>query len=336
MNWSADKLTDLATGYWQSAALIAAVQVGLFDHLDEPMTSDQIAAHCGAAPETIAALLDALASLELLIKRAGLYSLDPTSKPLLCKSSPTCMLDALRYNADLYQRWGSLGGAIAGNKSLVAPAGTSPTAAATDETRTRRFVMGMESKARAFLPAIAPLIHLNSERTLLDVGSGPGTLSRHFAESDRSLHVTLFDLPDVLRVTREICANSAAYPRLEFCAGDYRREALPKPFDAILFAGALHQETPESAKLLSSRFYDSLAPGGRLFVVDLMLDDDRTHPRLSALFQLTMLLIQPGARVFSQSELSAILLDRGFELQTTEQPVTSPYRIIIARKPESA
>jgi 2-polyprenyl-3-methyl-5-hydroxy-6-metoxy-1,4-benzoquinol methylase len=330
MNWTPDKLTSLATGYWHAAALIGAVELSLFDYLDRPRSSVELAAKCGVQEALLVSLLDALVSIELLEKADGRYAIAAGAVALLSRSSSTCMVDALRYNADLYRQWGKLAEVVRTGEPAVPQAKQ----LGMDEAMTRRFVYGMESKARAFVPAIAPMIELEGAQTLLDVGSGPGTLSRTLAERSGRLKVTLLDLPDVLKVAREICTRSPAAPRLDFYPANYRTDSLPGPFDAVVYAGALHQETPASAERLVQRLFETLRPGGHVYIVDLMLDDSRTAPTFSALFQITMMLIQPAARVFSRAEIVDVLERAGFGSIVARQPDSSPYRLVAARKPE--
>ncbi len=330
MNWTADNITALATGYWQSAALIGAVELGVFDHLDQPRMPEYLAKQCGANETLLISLLNALVAIELLDKSADGYAIATGAKTMLSRSSPTCMIDALRYNADLYQQWGKLSEVIRTGQ----PAVEQSRQLGSDPAMTRRFVYGMESKARAFVTAIAPMINLGNAKTLLDVGSGPGTLSRTLAEQNDTLEVTLLDLPDVLAVAREICTASNAAKQLKYHPADYRAAALPMPFDAILYAGALHQETLQSASHLITRFYESVLPGGTVYLVDLMLDDCRTAPTFSTLFQITMMLMRPSARVFSNAEIISLLVQAGFVAITTQQATSSPYRLVTARKSE--
>jgi predicted methyltransferase len=139
----------------------------------------------------------------------------------------------------------------------------------------------------------------------------------------------------VLDIAREICTSSSASSRLHLQPHNYQTDAIPTGVDAILFAGALHQETQASALSLFGRFFDALAPGGTAFVVDLMLDPDRTSPALSTLFQITMQLMRPDARVFSAAEAIDALRRVGFADVIERRPDSSPYRVVVARKPES-
>ncbi|HEX8324822.1 MAG TPA: methyltransferase [Tepidisphaeraceae bacterium] len=328
MTWTAQSLTQLATGYWPAATLIAAVRLRLFETLDGgPASADAVAASLSLPADRLVHLLDALAAMRLLTKSpAGDYAIDADARPLLSRTSPTCLLDALAYNADLYRQWTNLADTVCG--TATPPAGGKQLG--DDPAMTRRFVLGMEAKARAFSPAIAQQIDLGDARTLLDVGSGPGTLTRLLLERYSALHATLLDLSPVLAVARDVCRASPVFDRLSFHPADYRQDPLPGPFDAVVYAGALHQETPASAADLFAKLRHATRPGGRVFIVDLMLDDDRTAPAFSALFQLNMMLLRPGARVFSVSEVIAVMRDAGFVDVSAEPVDATPYRIVRA------
>lgn len=332
MAWTPDTLTAIATGYWQSGALIGAVELGLFDHLDQPRSATMLSELCHGHEPLLLSLLDALVSMDLLTRTDDRYAIASHVQPLLSRKSPTCMIDALRYNADLYQQWGKLAEVIRTGK----PAMSQNQQLGLDPAMTQRFVHGMESKARAFVPAIAPLIDLNGAQSLLDVGSGPGTLSRALTRDYPDIQLTLLDLPEILSVARQIVARDPACEQIAYFPADYRQDSLPQGFDAVLFAGALHQETLASANQLCKRFFGSLNPGGRAFIVDLMLDDSRTAPTFSTLFQITMMLMRPAARVFSRAEITQALIDAGFESIQALEPTSSPYRLICGTKPENA
>ena len=115
---------------------------------------------------------------------------------------------------------------------------------------------------------------------------------------------------------------------MRFHAADYRRDVLPGGFDAVVYAGALHQETPATAAALVANVRRSLRPGGRAFVIDLMLDDDRTTPAFSALFQLNMMLQRPGSRVFTAGEAVGLLHEAGLVGIETHAVDGTPYRIV--------
>jgi len=329
MRWTVDKLTDLATAYWDAAALGAAVELGVFEALGgKGATAEEVARATGANPEHLARLLDALVALRVLVRRSSRYRPDPGVAPLLSRSSPTCLLDALRFNTHMYPIWGRLAECVRSGGPAAAPEehlGGNP-------ELTRRFVLTMHSRALAMAPAVLPALHVMGHRRLLDLASGPGTFSRLLAERITGLEVTLFDLPPVLEIARELTAGSPAADRVRFHPGDYRKDPLPGGFDAVLFCGALHQEDPSTAAPLLRAIHDALTPRGTLTIVDMMLAADRGGPKFSALFSLNMMLTSRNGRVFDEIELSDLARKAGFPELSVERLENSPYWILRASR----
>lgn len=308
------QLSDLATGYWKAAALNAAVQLRLFEQL--PKTAQDYEAD----------LLDALAGMGLVEKTGDRYQIAPDCQHLLSPHSPSCILGALRYNIDLYPIWARLPQTIANQQPAVPPhdhLGSDPAA-------TRRFVLGMESRAAGLLPELLPAIG-PLQGTLLDLACGAGTISRHLLQNNPQLTATLFDLPPVLAVAKELAEEHQLAHRLHFVPGNYRTDSLPAPHDTILYAGALHQENPDTATTLFRAIRQALTPGGTALIFDLMTDPTGTQPLFARLFSLNMRLTSQHGRVFTTSQTETLLKTAGFtRLQTTFMP-TIPYALIRAQ-----
>lgn len=327
MSWTLQRLMDLATGYWGAAVLNAAVELGVFESLTaQPMTSDALARAVGAAPRQTVALLRALTGLGLLVESDGRFAIAPEVSPWLRTDSPTCLIEALRFNCDLYPVWAALAGSVRRGAPAVPPAAH----LGGDPARTRRFAMGMHSRATALAPAFLPYIALPDRGPLLDVGAGPGTFSRLLAERQTDLRVIQLDLPPVLEVARELAQASPAADRIAFEPADYRRDPLPAA-GAVLFCGALHQETSESAPALFRRMRAALPKDGTLTVIDLMVESDGAHPAFAALFSLNMMLFNPNAGVFGVEATQLLLREVGFRDVAAQAIPDLPYYAVTAR-----
>lgn len=320
-------LADLASRYWESMALNAAVQLDLFPALAEnPQTAAALADRLQASPEHLEALLHALTGLGVLHNEGSTFDISPEHRPFLDPASPDSMLDALRFNADLAGLWMQLPDCIRSG-SPVMPGNPH---LGQDPERTRRFVAGMHSRAGLMARGLLPLLTPPAGSRILDVGGGPGTFSLKLAERDHSLQITVLDLPPVVAAAQEIHAGHPALTSVEFQGGDYHTGQLPQALDYILYCGALHQEPEEVTDALFTRLLAALKPGGTLVVVDLMLDADRNTPAYSALFQLNMMLMRPHSRVHSSPNLMERLTRLGaVSCQVRDVPGT-PYRLVEA------
>lgn len=327
-NWNMGRLMDLATGYWKSAVLSAGVELGVFDALSgEKATAEELAKRCDAAPRHLAEVLDALVALELLEKNGNQYAIAPAADALVNAQSATCVLDALRFNMDLYPLWGRLSDCARTGEPALPPGAH----LGADSARTRRFALGMHSRALGMAPAVLPSMDPKGADTLLDIAAGPGTFSRLLAEQHPNLTVTQFELPAVQVIARELTAESPAADRIRFHPGDYHNDALPHGFDMALLCGAIHQEHDEFAQSLFRRIKDALNPGGRFLIVDMMLEPNRTGPLFSNLFSINMMLTSPNGRVFTAADLESLLKEAGFAEVSLTRPPWSPYWVLEAR-----
>ncbi len=323
-------LVDLASRYWQSLALNAAVKLEVFPEIAKgPVSAEVLADTLDASPLHLESLLHALTGLGLLSWGEEGLELAEAHKAFLDPASPDCMLGALAFNADLAGLWLHLADSVK-NGSPAMPGNPH---LGQDPARTRRFVEGMHSRAGIMARGLLPLLHPPAGASVLDVGGGPGTFSLKLAERDPSLNITVLDLPPVVEAAQAIHAGHPALGNtVTFMGGNYHETELPGLQDWILYCGALHQEPETDALPLFQRLFEALAPGGTLAVVDLMLDADRHTPVDSALFELNMLLMRPTARVHSSVRVEELLKQVGFTATRMRDVDGTPYRLVEARR----
>lgn len=332
-SWTMGQLMELATGYWPAAALSAGVELGVFEALSGGKSHHlpELASMLQTSERGLAELLNTLVAMDLLVRSDdGIYALAAGAAPLLDVRSPSCQLDALRFNVDLYPLWGRLAQSVKSGAPALPPAAH----LGQDPARTRRFVLGMQSRALGLAPeliSILPTSGLGGCR-LLDVGAGPGTFSRMLAERTPELQVVQFDLSAATVIAQELGATSPAHARLSWVSGDYRKDALPAgPFDVVLYCGALHQENMETALSLFRRIRAVVKPGGFIWVVDIMTAPGRRGPAFAHLFSLQMLLTSPFGRVFGEDETVALLQGADFSAPQITRCPHIPYTLVAAR-----
>ena len=322
-------LFDIASAYWKSATLTAAVELGVFRETRLPRRAPEVAEALDTSLKYTTALLDGLTAIGLLRKEGDRYVLPDELRPHLDPDSPDSLADALRFNAAMIPLWAKLGDCVRSGQPAIPPNAQ----LGSDPERVRGFVLGMHSRAQALSPALLPHLDLSGMRRLLDVAAGPGTFSAAIAALHPEMEVTVFDLPAVSAVSRELHAEGPVGDRMTFAAGDYHDDPLPDgPFDAVLYCGAVHQEDEAHTKLVLGKIMDALAPGGRLLLVDLMLDETRTAPAFSALFEINMMLTNSMSHVHTRSSARALVEVAGFvRVEDREIPHT-PYCLVEARR----
>ncbi|MGB0646397.1 MAG: methyltransferase [Bradymonadia bacterium] len=324
------RIVEISTAYWQSATLMAAIQLRIPSLIGEGSLSARQLANQAECDETaLLALLEGLCSLDLLTRNGDSFSNAEITKVFLVDASPTYMGSALLYNADVYPKWASLAETIKSGKPVHSP----NEYLGDTETQTRNFVYGMHHRALSVGRAVINLIDLKSVKTLLDVGGGPGTYSALLAAKYPSLSATVADLPPVIAHARNIVSSMSGGERVNCIDFDYYQDRLEGSYDAILISGVLHREQPDGVRSILSKATTALNPGGILYISDVMVNDERTGPLFSTMFSINMRVLANHGRAHSVKEQSAYLNELGLTVTTVNQlPAPIHYTIIRAEK----
>jgi SAM-dependent methyltransferase len=325
------RIVEMASAFYESSVLFAASDLGIFGKLAElgEADADAVAAACGLDGRGARLLLDACAALGLLQKTGGRYRNSPEAAAFLVPGSPGDLSGAIRYNRDVYGAWGKLKEMVRTGKPVERP----ELHLGEDPERTRTFVLAMHGRAMGIGRAVVPLLDLAGRKKLLDVGGGPGTYSTLIAEAFPQIECTMLDLPEVVRVADELIIQAGAQDRVKTLSGDYHKTSFPGGQDAVVFFGVLHQENPEAIPDLLKMANRAMAPGGLLYVLDMMTDASHTRPKFSALFGLNMALTTPHGRVFSEDELKGWALEAGFtDFVCRPLPPPMPHWLASAKK----
>lgn len=299
MNFS--QLIALAAGHVEARIVQIAVQLAVFDTLPKaPLSSEQVADRLDLEPKATELLLNALASMDLLEKQLGKFSLTEVAKRYLLKSSGEYLGDMIRFEASLWSCWEKLPGAIRSGKPV-----RMTDMYQSDRNETEIFISAMDSlvRARGDPEAVAAALDWTTVNTLLDVGAGPATYPIALCRKFPNIHATIFDLPGTLRFT-ERYVNEAKLPgRIALIPGDYRRDPVPGNYNVIFLSNIIHGESPERNAALVKKLAVNLNPAGRIVIKDHILDETRAAPPVGAIFSLLMLLTTDGGRCYSFTEI---------------------------------
>lgn len=326
------RITDMATLFQESALLFAASDLGIFEKLAKAgqATAEEIAGHLGLDCRAAALILNACVAVGLLEKQDGSFRNTAESAVFLVPGSKGDLSSALTYMRDVYPAWGRLASFGRTGKPVESP----QLHLGDDETRTRSFVLSMHGKALAIAQPVLAQLSLAGRRQLLDIGGGPGTFSVLLSQAYPELHATVLDLPPVIHIARELIAQQGAADRVQTIPGDYHTTPFPGANDAVLLFGMLHQESAEKIRALLHKAYGAMAPGGLVYVMDMMTDPAHTAPKFSALFAVNMALTADSGWVFSSAELTEWMERAGFaDIIVKPLPPPIPHWLASARKP---
>ncbi|MFO7821808.1 MAG: methyltransferase [Lentisphaeria bacterium] len=326
------RIISMASAFYESQVLFTASDMGIFAILAEldSAAAETIADRAGLEPRGARLLLDACVSLELLQKEGDKYLNTAESAMFLVPGSPGDLTKAIRYNRDVYEAWGKLGELVKTGKPVERP----EIHLGEDEDRTRTFVLSMHGRALGIGRLLVPQLDLSGCKQVLDVGGGPGTYSVLIAQQYPDLTATVLDLPGVVKVAAELIEEQGMSDHVKTLPGSYHDTPFPDGNDAVLFLGVLHQESPESIVALFRQAYDSLNPGGKVYIMDMMTDQTHARPTFSALFAVNMALTTNDGWVFSDTELEGWLTRAGFQnFAVAPLPSPMPHWLATAVKP---
>jgi demethylspheroidene O-methyltransferase len=166
-------------------------------------------------------------------------------------------------------------------------------------------------------------------RSLLDVGGGEGAFLAAVTPAAPRLRLGLFDLPLVVG-RAEARLRSHKQP-VNFHAGDFRSDPLPRGYDLISLVRVLHDHDDGVAASLLARIREALPARGRLIVVEPMAGTRGAEPVGHAYFGMYLLAMGSG-RPRTASEIGEMTLNAGFKSwKVLRTPLPLAARVLVAR-----
>lgn len=332
---SPQRIMGTATQYWPSALLLNAIKLDVFSLIpEEGATAEELARKGGFAPRHLALLLNALTAHEFLDKRDARFFNAPDTEAYLKRGSPAYLGRALAFAQDLYDPWGRLHLTVREG----VPAAPEPRHLGAGQDETRHFVRAMHERALALGPALTAEFDLSGAGTLLDLGGGPGTLSLQLTRKYPGLRgAVVLDLPPVAIQAAALLKEQGAGEEVRTVGGSYLEPLAPQVgagrFDAVLLSGQMHQERLEDCVRILENASQVLRPGGKLYLVDIMVEEGKSSPRFATLFGINMSLMRTHGGVHSRIEMEESLRGAGFRiLKQGAVALDYPYWFFLAEK----
>jgi cyclopropane fatty-acyl-phospholipid synthase-like methyltransferase len=326
------ELMDLVRGFRPAKIIMVATDLGMFNHLEEWRTAEEIAARVEAQPRAVGIILNALAALELVLKEGERFRNGELTSRYLVRSNDDYRGAIVRHMHHTWWGWSELeetvqrGHADMGRSERWLDRVEEPEA-----EWVREFIWGMHAIAQDLAPHVASMVDLSGVKRLLDLGGGPATYAINFAQANPALKATVFDLPQPIEIAKENIRRHGLIDRVNTRAGNFLKDDIGSGYDFVWISQILHSHTEEQCRLIIDKSAAALNPGGQLVLQDFLLNDDRISPLEAALFSVHMLAVTPGGRAYTHREVAAMMEAAG--LSTPEHKATSPQTsILIARK----
>jgi ubiquinone/menaquinone biosynthesis C-methylase UbiE len=174
------------------------------------------------------------------------------------------------------------------------------------------FIGAMHVVGRELSREIASEYDASFAHCLLDIGGGSGVYSIAFLQANPGLRAVIFDLDQVIPLSKEFITRQGLQDRVQFVAGDFYAHELPSGCDLALLSAIIHQNSRQENRELFSKIYRALEPGGRILIRDHIMDETRTQPAAGAMFALNMLANTLGGDTYTLPEVREDLEHAGF------------------------
>lgn len=192
-------------GAMPAEILMSALDMGVFELLDEFRPAEEVAQRLDLHPENTRRFLDSLVTVDLLEKRNGLYRNLQDTADFLREGTPLYLGDLLRFSRGIcvdplkelpkLLREGPAPGPGVEDENLWAEACRSNTAWVFGET------------GRSMAGIISELDGFPGFERMIDLGGGHGVFTLYFVQAHPSMKGVVFDRPAITRVAAEFIAE---------------------------------------------------------------------------------------------------------------------------------
>lgn len=305
--------------YWACRTVSAVADLSIADHLaDGSLTAGELAAREGAAPDTTLRLMRAGVAVGLLNERSdGRFESTPLLDTLR-RDDPCSTRPFVLSMLGEWLPWKDFtSGLRAGETPSRAMQGGDAfqyLAAHPDEAEL--FTAAMASATSIWGPKIADAIDTNGVQCAVDVGGADGSLLRLLQHKNPSLQGIIFDRSNIVELAEAAIKRDGLTERTRVVAGSFF-ESIP-PADLMLLKFILHDWSDEECITILKRCRDTLAPGGRIAVIDMVVS---AHKPLAALMDMNIFVACTG-RERSLDEFDALFHAAGLTRKAVRETGT--------------
>jgi len=307
------QIWDSMLSLYNTHAIALALELQVFEAFDAPMSVEELVSKTGYSTRGIKALLAMLKIRGLLDRHEGRYQLNNLSRTYMLKDSPYywgpffSWTSASLPNYKIYME-----NIRDGETKEEREAADGWESGEMDPEFARTITDYMHCHSIASAVGISQTCDFSGVNKLLDVGGGSGCYAIAIANANTDMQATIMELKPVCAVAEDYIAKAGVSDRVDTKAVDMFREAWPEGYDAHFFANVFHDWSFETCAELAKKSYASLAPGGRICLQEMLLDEGEDNPAAPVAFSFLMTWGTKGQQ-FTLDELRGILESAGFK-----------------------
>ncbi|MCP4259986.1 MAG: methyltransferase domain-containing protein [Planctomycetes bacterium] len=306
--WTVEEVLDMARLFQPVCVLAAAADLDVFSPLHEkPMTAQALASGLGTDSRATTILLDALVSMEYLIKQGNDYHVSEDVAKLLTEKSANNILPMVHHMSNCLRRWAMLADVTKTGK----PAERTPSVRG-EAADLAAFIGAMNNFSGPVAVEVVDKLQPLKFNHLLDIGGASGTWTIAFLNAVPEAKATLFDLPPVISMAQKRIGEVGLDERVSLVPGDFYTDDLPDGADLAWLGAICHQNSREQNHVLFTNIHKVLKADGAVVIRDVVMDQSHTKPKSGALFAVNMLVNTEVGGTYSFDEYKQDLNKAGF------------------------
>ena len=323
------RLQNIAQAYGQSAALMAAVELGLFTAIAQGAGGiEAIAQAIDIHPVNAERLVTMLTAMELLRLDDGRYRNAADVERFLVEGSARYAGPWMLFTKPGWNEWGRLAEHLRARELRVLGPIDDFTVADARAYHEATYSIGMGAGRR-----FSRQVDLAGRKKILDLGGGSGAYCIVAAQTWPEIEAVVFDLPPVVEVAREFIAENGVADRVGAIAGDFTKDPFPGDADVVIMASNLPMYGPEMIGQVVAKAFDALLPGGEMHLIGETLNDDRTGPIGPAYWGLGQAIVETLGVAHSEADCVGYFRAAGFVDVAVSPFVEGSLARIHGRKP---
>lgn len=296
-----------------------AVRGNFFEMPEGGETLEETVMRTGIAIEKVEAFAKAGLFMDALAKNNGRYFLTKGGEAFLTNESPYSMAQLfgwLPLDYDMFKAFFD---------------GSHPAIFANSEQMAQLMLTMMHQKSAWLANKWPERVDLSDAHIILDIGAGSGIHTIEACRQNKHLSGIALEQAWNCPIVGGYISCYGLSERVSVCPADMFKDDWPGPVDAIIMCDIIHDWSKEKAQALLARAYSALSAGGRIIVLETLLDDKRTGPFSALAFNIAVVKMLPDGGQRTANQIQSLLEEAGFG-KVTMEPTVSNTTLIQAAK----
>ncbi|MDQ3232314.1 MAG: methyltransferase domain-containing protein [Pseudobdellovibrionaceae bacterium] len=308
------RIADFWIAPWGWAAVTAAIEVGLTEALHKGAQAPHVlAGSLGLHPLSTESILRVMVAMGFAHEKDKVFGLAPDARAYLVPSCPLSRLAELSKHFETPEhKW------IVRKLREITPIlrtfGDTWRENPDEDAAVKDAAAGMDSVIKAPSTAVVRSKAFQGVEHILDVGGGSGAFAVTLTEHQPETRVTILDLPAMCKQAQSWVEKRGA-KNIDFHPADFFKDAWAQGCDAIYLSNVLHDWPLKDVQILlqlaRATVEDKPRHRGRLYVLEVLRNENRNGPLMATIFHMQMQMGFGGAQ-YTRSDFGKLFQEAGF------------------------